>query len=236
MKCRKCGRQLTDRNLIAPAHRLVCGDATSAEDVGRVMAGSMATLLVTDPPYNVSKNYGDAVDDAMGEAEYKAFCEGWFLLWKRHSLRQIVTPGCYNLARWCRYWEPYHIAPWTKTNSMTNGKVSRFWCWEPVLFYGEHWPRKRSNDVFDFPIGEQGGVANHPCPKPLKMWGDLIEHYSDEGDIVADAFGGSGTCFVAAEQLGRLCYGMEISEKYCAIILERLAAVGLNPELVEDQL
>ena len=105
---------------------------------------------------------------------------------------------------------------------MTNGKVARWWYWEPVLFFGDRWKRTRPNDVFDYPIGEQGGVGNHPCPKPLKMWADLIEHYTEAGDIVADAFCGSGTTLVACQNLGRKCRAVEISPAYCAVMLQRM--------------
>jgi len=116
---------------------------------------------------------------------------------------------------------------------MTNGKTSRFWCWEPILFFGEKWPRRRPNDVFDFPIGEQDGVANHPCPKPLKMWGDLIDNYSDPTDIIYEAFNGSGTTIIAAENLSRQCLAVEISPKYVAVALQRyLDAFGIRGELV----
>lgn len=215
-------------------HRLLCGDSTVPQDVERLMNGQTAVLLATDPPYNVSIDYGENVDDSKLEAEYEAFSRGWFDLWASFSSRQVVTPGCNNLARWCRYFEPYHVAPWTKTNSMTNGKVARWWCWEPVMFFGEKWKRERSNDVFDFPIGEQGGVANHPCPKPLKMWGDLIENYSSAGDRIADAFCGAGTAIVAAEQLGRKCNAMDLEPKWVAVTLERLSQMGLEPKLIEQ--
>jgi len=210
-------------------HRLMCGDSTKLRDVETLMAGKRAALLATDPPYNVSIDYGENVDDAKVEAEYEAFSRAWFGAWASFSDRQVVTPGCNNLARWCRYFDPYHVAPWTKSNSMTNGKVARWWCWEPVLFFGEHWNRERSNDLFDFPIGQQSGVANHPCPKPLKMWADLITNYSVEGDIIAEAFAGGGTSHVAAEQAGRSCYGMDVEPKWCSVTLERLFRMGMKP-------
>jgi len=114
---------------------------------------------------------------------------------------------------------------------MTNGKVARWWCWEPILFFGKGWKRTRPNDVFDYPIGEQRGVGDHPCPKPLKMWEDLIGNYCNAGDIVADPFLGSGTTMVAAERLGRRCFGVEISPAYSAVVLERMSGMGLIGEL-----
>jgi DNA modification methylase len=117
---------------------------------------------------------------------------------------------------------------------MTNGKVSRFWCWEPVLFFGEKFGKKRSNDIFDYPIGQQSGVANHPCPKPLKMWNDLIENYSEPGAIIYESFAGSGTTGIACQNLGRKTRMIEISPAYCAVILERFATAF--PDLIIKRL
>jgi len=205
-------------------HRLLCGDSTKAEDVARVMNGKKAELAAVDPPYNVGIVYdGETVNDKKTQENYKAFSVAWFEQCQAYSDRQIITPGCNNLASWCRWFDPYHIAPWTKTNSMTNGKVSRFWCWEPVFFFGDKWQRSRSNDIFDFPIGQQKDIANHPCPKPLKMWADLIESYTEADALIYESFGGSGTSLVAAQNLGRKCFALEISPDYCAVILERMA-------------
>jgi hypothetical protein len=216
------------------AHRLICGDCTDPAAVARVMGGERAALAPVDPPYNVGFDYdGSTVDDSKVAADYEQFSRAWFGVCQSVSERQIVTPGCNNLASWLRWFDAKHWAPWTKTNSMTNGVVSRFWCWEPVLFFGDKWPRRRSNDVFDYPIGQQKGVANHPCPKPLTMWLDLIENYSESGDVVYEAFGGSGTTGVACERLGRRARMIEISPQYCAVILERFNDLGVTPTLIE---
>jgi len=145
-------------------HRLLCGDSTKRDDVDRLMQGKRAALLATDPPYNVGIEYGDETDDSKVAAEYERFTREWMDVWQAVSDRQVITPGCNNLAKWCRWFDPYHIAPWTKTNAMTNGKVSRWWCWEPMLFFGAKWKRERSNDVFNYAVGMQKGVGDHPCP------------------------------------------------------------------------
>ncbi len=216
-------------------HRLICGDCTDASVVDRLMHGERAELAPVDPPYNVGFDYdGSTVDDLKNPDTYKDFSEAWFSVCQSVSEKQIITPGCNNLAHWLRWFDPLHWAPWTKSNSMTNGRVSRFWCWEPVLFFGEKWQRRRANDLFDYPIGKQEGVANHPCPKPLKMWEDLIENYSEPNAIIFECFLGSGTTLIACERLGRKCRAVEISPAYVAVAIQRWVDVtGGTPELVE---
>jgi hypothetical protein len=216
-------------------HRLLIGDCTVRENVERLMGGERAKLAPVDPPYNLGFDYdGETVDDKKTDEKYEAFSRAWFSECQRVSDKQIVTAGCYNLQLWLRWFDSYHVGTWIKSNSMTNGRVSRFWCWEPVIFFGEKFGKKRTNDIFDYPIGQQKGVANHPCPKPLKMWEDLIDNYSDEGDLIFESFGGSGTTIIAAQNLSRRCYAMEISEKYGAVILQRFYdATGIKPEEVK---
>jgi DNA modification methylase len=72
----------------------------------------------------------------------------------------------------------------------------------------------------------------HPAPFPVAVPSGFIQHLSDVGAIVYDPFLGSGTTMVAAEQLGRICYGMEIEPKYVAVTLERMSGMGLEPKLV----
>lgn len=222
-------------------HRLLVGDCTVAENVDRLMVGETGQLLLADPPYNVGLEYGNDVDDAKSAEEYGAFAKAWFVLWSGVSSRQVTTPGYYNLASWMRYFEkPYHVAPWTKTNSMTRGHVSRFACWEPVLFYGKGWERERANDVFNFPVSEQRTASGenltalHPCPKPLAFWLDLLSCFTDNACIVLDPFLGSGTTLIACERLGRKCYGCEIEPKYGDVILRRWEAeTGQEAVLLE---
>jgi DNA modification methylase len=69
--------------------------------------------------------------------------------------------------------------------------------------------------------------------KPVELIARAINNSSQEGEIIYDPFLGSGTTMVAAEQLRRVCYGMEIAPGYVAVTLERLAQMGLEPKLIE---
>jgi DNA modification methylase len=241
--CQHCGHRFEAEP--AAKHRVACGDAAQAADVGALVAGEACELLATDPPYNVGLEYREETDDNTSPEAYREFTQRWFEAAGALTQRQIVTPGCNNLALWLRLFSPYHVAPWTKTNAMTNGKVSRFWCWEPILFFGEHWPRSRPNDVFDFPAGTHKDTGGHPCPKPVRLWADLLSHYAREGATILEPFLGSGTTLVAAEQVGRRCLGMDISPAYVDVALLRwmklatgipvLAATGQSFEEVRDE-
>ena len=212
------------------AHRLLCGDSTQGADVDLVMQGERAELAAVDPPYNVGFDYdGETVDDKKSAEKYETFSRAWFGECQRVSVRQIVTPGGINHILWARWFDSKHCGTWIKTNALTRGRVSNSWCWEPVFFFGEGWNKKRANDVFDYPITNQKDTGNHPCPKPLPMWNDLVENYSEPNAIVYESFGGSGTTLVACQNLSRRCRAIEISPAYCAVILERMATAF--PEL-----
>lgn len=77
-------------------------------------------------------------------------------------------------------------------------------------------------------------IATHPTQKSVQVIAYLVDTYSNQDSTVFDPFGGSGTTMVACEQLGRRCRMIEISEKYCAVILERMTALGLSPTLVQE--
>jgi DNA modification methylase len=216
-------------------HRLLCGDATDADAVATLMAGERADLAASDPPYNVGEDYATYAD-ALSDGAYVSFSGAWFAEVQAHSERQIITPGWTNLVVWCRLFEPYFVAPWTKSNSMTPGKVSRWTCWEPLMFFGGGWKTngQRASDLFDFPIGQQKDTGGHPCPKPVAFWTDLLENYSQPDATVLDVFGGSGTTLIAAHRTNRVARLMELDPVYCDVICRRFAEhTGIEPELVD---
>jgi len=228
--CQHCGHAFAAE--AKAKHRVACGDATNRADLEALVAGEACELLACDPPYNVGLEYCQETDDSKSAEAYREFTRQWFDATRALSERQIVTPGCNNLTMWLRLYQPHHVAPWTKTNAMTNGKVSRFWCWEPILFFGEKWPRGRANDVFDFPAGTHKDTGGHPCPKPVRMWGDLLAHYCAEAGLVLDCFVGSGTTLIAGEQTDRRVLGMDISPAYVDVAISRwMKLTGVQPVL-----
>ena len=217
-------------------HRLLCGDSTSAEDVGRLMDGEKADLLLTDPPYGVSyvgktKDALTIENDALTEEGLEELIRGAFSIAETHC-----RPGAYWYATvpagplhllfaddWKARGILRQIMVWVK-DSMVLGHSEYHYQHEPILFGwmpGERYknPDRTRTTVWECPRPKAS--REHPTMKPVALWARAVQDGSREGDLVFDPFLGSGTTLVACEQLGRTCYGMEISPQYCQVIIDR---------------
>jgi len=218
-------------------HRLMCGDATSAEDVAALMDGKKANLILTDPPYGVSFQSSDGLtiqnDSIKGDDFYH------FLLQSLTNMVAHLEPGgaayvFHADTEGLNFRRAFidaglHLAGvciWVK-NSLVLGRSDYQWQHEPVL-YGflqngkHHWYADRKQTTiwnYDKPKRNE----NHPTSKPLDLLGYPICNSSQENAIVLDTFGGSGSTLMACEQLGRTCCTMELDEKYASVILRRYA-------------
>jgi DNA modification methylase len=199
-------------------HRVLCGDSTKAEDVERLMDGERAELMLSDPPYNVGYEYSDHKDN-MSDAKYQAFCDAYMKHGQAVSDMQIITPGKSNERRY----SPIEYMTWYKGFGLSRGSFYKAMVTEPILLFGKKPKNKFYNtDHFQFHTEREPGLRElHTCPKPVKLFAALIEPMTDVGSLVYEAFCGSGTTLIAAEQLGRKCYGMEMSPQYCDVIVRR---------------
>lgn len=200
-------------------HRLLCGCSTSVLEVEKLMNGEKADMVFTDPPYGVGYKYNSHDDNVTKERHFQ-FLKDLIGLSISLSDRFILTPGCNNLDAISIEPKPTHVGCWTKTNAMSPGRLTHFWTWEPILFYGK-WPKKRANDVFNFPVGSQSDTGDHPCPKPIALWQDIVENFSEPKESILDLFGGSGSTLIACEKTNRKCFMAEIDPHYCSVIIER---------------
>lgn len=216
-------------------HRLMCGDATSEEDVATLMDGKLANLIVTDPPYGVSFTSSDGLsiqnDSIKGEEFYnfllKAFqnmaahLEKGGAAYVFHAdteglnFRRAFMDAGFHLAGCCI---------WVK-NSLVLGRSDYQWQHEPVLYgfmkNGKHpWYSDRSQTtIWNFNKPKRN--KNHPTSKPLDLLAYPIGNSSQANGIVIDTFGGSGSTLMACEQTNRICHMMELDEKYASVILRR---------------
>ena len=220
-------------------HRLLCGDSTCKEDVARVMGGERATMLFTDPPWNVAIG-GDAnprhrqrpglKNDDLSSAQYQAFLESWIVL-----IPAIVRGDVYCIlgaSEWPRldailrrcgfHWSATVI--WVK-DLFVLGRSKYHRRYEP-LWYGWHTKgessfcdRRDLDDVWEIPRPRVSD--DHPTMKPVQLVVRAITASSRAAEIVFDPFLGSGTTMIAAEQLGRRCFGIEIEPRYVDVAVAR---------------
>lgn len=214
------------------AHKVWCVDCRDADPLP-----AKANLWITDPPYGVSyvgktKDALTIENDDLNEDELAG-------LWSdttNYALNNLAEgAGCYAtvpagplnfvfLKEWIEKEVCRQQLVWDK-GQMVLGHSDYHYRHEPVLYgwkpgaahYFTSDRTKTSVLCFDKPSASK----DHPTTKPLGLWAELISNSTKKGQIVLDTFLGSGTTLIAADQLGRICYGMEISPAYCQVILER---------------
>lgn len=229
-------------------HRLMCGNSTDLETVKKLMGGGMADLLLTDPPYNVdysSKNeylnkYGkgncvqtDIENDKMSDRDFSVLLDesfgnaatvlksgGAFYVWtaQGHAQKDIADA----LDRASLLFRQQIV--WVK-NNMVLGRMDYQGKHEPC-FYGwkegaGHYFKDSRSETTTIEEDKPLQSKLHPTMKPVALFARLIENSTREGESVLDLFGGSGTTLIAAEQLKRRCYMMELDPHYCDVILTR---------------
>ena len=240
-------------------HRVMCGDSTSSDDVAKLMNGEKADLVITDPPYNVAlgnetieqaKKRNRRIDgltlknDKLSDKDFLQFLTNFFtttyintkkggaiyVFFADMELRNFVNgflDGGFKLSQQLIW----------KKSSLVMGRKDYQSMHEPILYgwnEGEahNWYKDRKQTTileFDKPSRNK----EHPTMKPIKLIEYLMVNSSKKGDLIKDGFLGSGTTLIAAEKLKRKCYGMELDEKYCDVIIERWEQfTGLKAEKV----
>ena len=183
-----------------------------------------ADACITDPPYNVGRDYCGNDSDKQDDGIYEEWCRAWFKECQTCAPAIAFTPGISNVAFWCSIQPPTWILAWNKPAAMSRSTFG-FNQWDPVLFWGKAPHHFGATDVITAPIVDRN--SKHPTPKPVLLMTGLVSRLSEDGDIVLDPFAGSGTTLVAAKQMGRRAIGIEMEEAYCEFAAERLAQGSL---------
>ncbi len=216
-------------------HRLMCGDATSKEDVQILMGDTKGNLILTDPPYGVSFKSSSGLtieNDSMKNDEFYNFLLSAFKNMADHlekggsayvfhadteglNFRKAFVDSGFHLAGCCI---------WVK-NSLVLGRSDYQWQHEPVLYgfmqNGKHrwYSDRKQTTIWNFDKPKKN--SNHPTSKPLDLLSYPIGNSTQENAVVIDTFGGSGSTLMACEKMNRICYTMELDEKYASVILRR---------------
>ena len=203
-------------------HRLLCGDSTDSDQVAKLMNGEKADMVFTDPPYDLeNENY---------HSNILLFSEN------AHIFVMHDDKGIVNYLRLSKLeFSRFYVANFGFSSPRGN---------DPYLSHilisqeknGKAIPHKNMHDGFrsiinmEYRFRLKDDKTEHKHQKPVKFISTFIEHFSNENFKVLDLFIGSGSTMVAAHQLKRKCYGMELDPKYCQVIVDRMRK--LDPTLI----
>lgn len=225
---------------IVGRHVLYCGDATNKDDVDKLMDGKSANLVLTDPPYGVSFKSSSGLtikNDSMKNDEFYNFLKSAFDNMVAHcekgaagyvfhadteglNFRKAFIDSGFHLAGCCI---------WVK-DSLVLGRSDYQWQHEPVLYgflqNGKHnwYSDRKQTTIWNFKKPKRN--ENHPTSKPLDLLSYPLQNSTRENAVVIDTFGGSGSTLMACELTNRICYTMELDEKYASVILRRYVDNG----------
>ncbi|HIG0360410.1 TPA: DNA modification methylase [Clostridium sporogenes] len=218
-------------------HRLVCGDSTLKEDIELLMDGKKASMVFTDPPYNVAYEGGTEdrltiQNDNMSNDEFYNFLFKVF-----SNYYELMEEGAPIYVCHADNWgenfrKAYREAGlklaeciiWVK-NTFVMGRQDYHWRHEPILYgwkegKAHYFVNDRTQDtVWEIPKPQRN--AEHPTMKPLALCAKAIKNSSKPGNLIVDLFGGSGSTLMAAAEIERICYTMELDEKYTDVIVLR---------------
>ncbi len=229
-------------------HRLVCGDSTEAGTFDLLMGDRKANLVITDPPYNV--NYegsaGKIQNDNMGNEAFYAFLLAAFQntaavmaedasIYVFHAdteglnFRRAFADAGFYLSGCCIW----------KKQSLVLGRSPYQWQHEPVLYGwkkgGKHqwYTGRKETTIWEFDKPKKNG--DHPTMKPVPLLAYPIMNSSMSNTLVLDPFGGSGSTLIACEQTDRICFTIELDEKFCDVIVKRYIEQAGSAEKVSVQ-
>lgn len=225
-------------------HRVICGDSTKAETYKQLLDDRKANLVVTDPPYNVDveETAGKILNDNMSDGDFYQFLLSMFTQVENHmeddasiyvfhadteglNFRKAFKDADFYLSGCCIW----------KKNSLVLGRSPYQWQHEPCL-YG--WKKKGKHQWFSdrkqttiWEYDRPKSSKDHPTMKPIQLMAYPIQNSSMRGTVVLDPFLGSGSTLIAADQTGRVCYGIELDEKFVDVIVKRYIEVTGDTEV-----
>jgi site-specific DNA-methyltransferase (adenine-specific) len=219
-------------------HRLLCGDSTDSDQVAKLMNGEKADMVFTDPPYSITtqgcgvlikhfKKTAERIKDIV-DFKPKEWLQTLPLYFDGNMncfifCNKDLIPDYLNFAKENKYnfnilvWCKKQVVPFTGGHHYSDIEYIIYLSKKPIFNNGLQNVEYRKYFVLD---NEKS--KDHPTIKPLDIINNEIQIGSNKKGIVVDSFTGSGSTMVAAHQLKRKCYGMELDPKYCQVIIDRM--------------
>ena len=215
-------------------HRVICGDSTLPETYTKLMEGRRANLVLTDPPYNVNveETAGKIQNDNMPDEDFYKFLFAAFVNMEQNMENNASIYVFHADSKGLIFRQAFHDAGFYlsgcciwKKNALVLGRSPYQWQHEPCLFGwkvgGKHqWYSDRKQTTiweYDRPKSSK----DHPTMKPVALMAYPLQNSCMSNCIVLDPFLGSGSTLIACEETGRICYGVELDEKFCDVIVKR---------------
>ena len=225
--------QAGDLWLLGP-HRILCGDALLPESYVKLMDGKKANLVLTDPPYNVNveEAAGKIKNDNMSDEDFYKFLFAAFVNIEQNMEADASIYVFHADSKGLIFRQAFHDAGFYlsgcciwKKDRLVLGRSPYQWQHEPCLFGwkvgGKHqWYSDRKQTTiweYDRPTSSK----DHPTMKPIALMAYPIQNSCMSNCIVLDPFSGSGSTLIACEQTNRICYGIELDEKFVDVIVAR---------------
>jgi len=203
-------------------HRLLCGDSTDSDQVAKLMNGEKADMVFTDPPYEIDIDYTNIL-------LFSENCHVFIFNNDRALIRQLSNSSL-TFKNFFVFYHSGTAIPQEGGNEifLDHVLVSHEINGHPKVRYN------KGNGTRSVIKGEYRRSENHKYEKPISFLSPIIEGYSDEYFIILDLFAGGGSMYSAAHQLNRKCYGMELDQKYCQVIIDRMLKLDNGLQILKN--
>lgn len=229
-------------------HRVICGDSTMPETYRLLLGETKVNLVCTDPPYmvNLESASGKIKNDNLSDKEAYDFIFNALSCFKDSMAKDASIYMFYATAKARIFHDAYEDAGfkigaglvWKKDRlvlTRTDWKYNHepiIWGWRKDgkhKWYGD----QKQTSVFEFSRikDSKKDGCGHPSSKPVPMLAYLIKQCTQTNGLVLDGFLGSASTLIACEQLGRICYGVEIEPKFVDVAVERFRAANPSADV-----
>ncbi len=218
-------------------HRLLCGDSTDSDQVAKLMNGEKADMVFTDPPYGISVVKNEKVGADFGIAKkgrYSKVIADDTTITAQSFYNTCVSLGMDKFIIWGGNYFTNFLPfsdSWLIWNKRANTDIRNTFADGEMAWCSFHTPIRIYDQLWNGMIREgEKEKRVHPTQKPIRTLSEIIQDHI-KGDIIFDGFLGSGSTMVAAHQLKRKCYGMELDPKYCQVIIDRMQKLDSNLQI-----
>ena len=225
--------QAGDLWLLGP-HRILCGDSLLPESYNILMDGKKANLVLTDPPYNVNvqETAGKIKNDNMSDEDFYKFLFAALVNMEQNMESDASIYVFHADSKGLIFRQAFHDAGFYlsgcciwKKDRLVLGRSPYQWQHEPCLFGwkvgGKHqwYADRKQTTIWEY--DRPSASKDHPTMKPIALMAYPIQNSCMSNCIVLDPFSGSGSTLIACQQTNRICYGIELDEKFVDVIVAR---------------